>query len=244
MKKLSPEEREARARAAISTVFKAFGTLVLLFAMYFGLVICSDWGGRERARRSACMNNLKQLGLGLTQYAQDHDNTYPWRVGASSPRDAWRDLGLLCPYYAGPPTFFLCPSSRDRRFEPARAHRANGGLALEPFRATGRKEIISYSYSYNRSANGRAASWDTHVSPTVLLLADKKAGVALTGKDKRRAAHAAEGRSVLCAEGRLGTAQWVPGKEALDPEPDDDEIGAPDAKDYTAWWSDPPFYGE
>ncbi len=34
------------------------------------------------------------------------------------------------------------------------------------------------------------------------------------------------------------------GKAALDPDPDDDEIGAPEAKDYTAWWSDPPFYGE
>ena len=32
---------------------------------------------RENARRAACMSNLKQVGLGLTQYIQDYDETYP-----------------------------------------------------------------------------------------------------------------------------------------------------------------------
>jgi len=32
---------------------------------------------RENARRSACQSNLKQLGLGLLQYAQDYDEKYP-----------------------------------------------------------------------------------------------------------------------------------------------------------------------
>ncbi len=32
---------------------------------------------RENARRSSCQSNLKQLGLGLLQYAQDYDEKYP-----------------------------------------------------------------------------------------------------------------------------------------------------------------------
>jgi prepilin-type N-terminal cleavage/methylation domain-containing protein/prepilin-type processing-associated H-X9-DG protein len=32
---------------------------------------------RENARRASCMSNLKQLGLGLMQYIQDYDGTYP-----------------------------------------------------------------------------------------------------------------------------------------------------------------------
>lgn len=32
---------------------------------------------RENARRSACMSNLKQIGLGLTQYMQDNDERLP-----------------------------------------------------------------------------------------------------------------------------------------------------------------------
>ena len=33
---------------------------------------------RENARRSSCMSNLKQIGLGLMQYTQDYDESYPW----------------------------------------------------------------------------------------------------------------------------------------------------------------------
>jgi prepilin-type N-terminal cleavage/methylation domain-containing protein/prepilin-type processing-associated H-X9-DG protein len=32
---------------------------------------------RENARRAACSSNLKQIGLGLIQYAQDHDERMP-----------------------------------------------------------------------------------------------------------------------------------------------------------------------
>ena len=32
---------------------------------------------REKARQTACLSNLKQIGLGLMQYTQDNDETYP-----------------------------------------------------------------------------------------------------------------------------------------------------------------------
>lgn len=32
---------------------------------------------RENARKSSCQNNLKQLGIGILQYTQDADETYP-----------------------------------------------------------------------------------------------------------------------------------------------------------------------
>ena len=32
---------------------------------------------RENARRSSCQSNLKQIGLGIMQYTQDYDETYP-----------------------------------------------------------------------------------------------------------------------------------------------------------------------
>ncbi len=32
---------------------------------------------RENARRTSCLSNLKQIGLGIMQYVQDYDETYP-----------------------------------------------------------------------------------------------------------------------------------------------------------------------
>ncbi len=32
---------------------------------------------RENARKTACLSNMKQLGLAVTQYTQDYDENYP-----------------------------------------------------------------------------------------------------------------------------------------------------------------------
>jgi prepilin-type N-terminal cleavage/methylation domain-containing protein/prepilin-type processing-associated H-X9-DG protein len=40
---------------------------------------------RENARRAGCQSNLKQLGLGVAQYMQDYDSTYPrWQYAYTS----------------------------------------------------------------------------------------------------------------------------------------------------------------
>ena len=36
---------------------------------------------RENARRTSCMSNLKQIGLGVIQYVQDYDEAYPLYSG-------------------------------------------------------------------------------------------------------------------------------------------------------------------
>src|SRR5947208_8279690 len=33
---------------------------------------------RERARMSACVSNMRQIGTGLMMYVQDYDETYPY----------------------------------------------------------------------------------------------------------------------------------------------------------------------
>ena len=40
---------------------------------------------RENARRTACLSNMKQLGLGFIQYTQDFDEFYPQMAADTSP---------------------------------------------------------------------------------------------------------------------------------------------------------------
>ncbi|MBB6052358.1 DUF1559 domain-containing protein [Armatimonas rosea] len=41
---------------------------------------------REKARATACLSNMKQIGLGMMMYAQDYDETYPLHFTNQSPR--------------------------------------------------------------------------------------------------------------------------------------------------------------
>jgi prepilin-type N-terminal cleavage/methylation domain-containing protein/prepilin-type processing-associated H-X9-DG protein len=76
---------------------------------------------RENARRSSCMSNLKQIGLGILQYSQDYDETMvAQRYGAAADgltteptngtvRYKWMDA--IYPYVKNS-QIFTCPSTK------------------------------------------------------------------------------------------------------------------------------------
>jgi prepilin-type N-terminal cleavage/methylation domain-containing protein/prepilin-type processing-associated H-X9-DG protein len=74
---------------------------------------------RENARRASCQSNLKQIGLGLLQYSQDYDETFPVTNGYDRPAypKTWDELlnaytGTKATYAAGNKTSLIwqCPS--------------------------------------------------------------------------------------------------------------------------------------
>jgi prepilin-type N-terminal cleavage/methylation domain-containing protein/prepilin-type processing-associated H-X9-DG protein len=60
---------------------------------------------RENARRSSCMSNLKQIGLGFMQYTQDYDERYPMAayhplgVGSNDPTVIQTDPSMPGAHY-------------------------------------------------------------------------------------------------------------------------------------------------
>jgi hypothetical protein len=82
--------------------------------------------------------------------------------------------------------------------------------------------------------------WVRDSSSTIRLLADKKAGVAMTPKANHWYGGAG-GRNVAYRDGHV---KWKSGADALDPDEQSNAIGARRADDYSEWWSDPPYYGE
>ena len=79
---------------------------------------------RENARKSSCMSNMKQLGLGFIQYTQDYDEKYPhsaenslpilggWVKGGGAttyvfPTDV--TVGAIYPYVKSS-QIYICPS--------------------------------------------------------------------------------------------------------------------------------------
>ncbi|RYX85514.1 DUF1559 domain-containing protein [bacterium] len=92
---------------------------------------------RENARRSSCMSNQKQLGLGIMQYTQDYDERYP----AGLPVGTWKGVGWagsINPYVKSAQVF-SCPNDLNSS--------SNG--------ATGRP--ISYALNWTLAGNSLAA---------------------------------------------------------------------------------------
>ena len=70
---------------------------------------------REAARRTSCLNNVKELGTGLAQYQKDHGGEMPelhtraFRGAAGEQSLSW---GVLYPGYIGSMELYWCPSDK------------------------------------------------------------------------------------------------------------------------------------
>ncbi len=70
--------------------------------MFAGMTIPALSRAREMARRTKCINNLKQIGLGLHMYAQDNDEKFP------------NTLSVLYPKYISTLDVFKCPAQKEK----------------------------------------------------------------------------------------------------------------------------------
>jgi prepilin-type N-terminal cleavage/methylation domain-containing protein/prepilin-type processing-associated H-X9-DG protein len=61
---------------------------------------------REKARQTACLSNMKQLGIAFAQYEQDFDERIPCGVAHTNRLLGW--AGMIYPYVKAKATF-LCP---------------------------------------------------------------------------------------------------------------------------------------
>ena len=71
---------------------------------------------REKARQTACLSNMKQIGIGLIMYAGDYDEQYPpSQLGAGANIVSWPQM--MQPYIKNEQVF-VCPSSSPSAFAP------------------------------------------------------------------------------------------------------------------------------
>jgi prepilin-type N-terminal cleavage/methylation domain-containing protein/prepilin-type processing-associated H-X9-DG protein len=142
---ISPKVKPDSTRSAFTLIelLVAIAIIAILAAILFPVF----GRARENARRASCQSNLKQIGLGIIQYAADYDDILPGRR-MSNEALSWRRTTYP---YTKSAQVFSCPSNPSN--DVVADDSTSGNLALLP---NGGVDAPIFFRSYN--VNGTSSN--------------------------------------------------------------------------------------
>ncbi len=92
--------------------------VIAIIAILAGLLLPALSQAKAKANVTACLSNLKQIGVGWRLWAHDNEGHYPfevdWLAGGSKESPEWIDHYRAASNELATPNILICPSDHDR----------------------------------------------------------------------------------------------------------------------------------
>ena len=185
--------------------------VIAIIAILAGMLLPALNQAREKAKRSNCMSNLKQVGLAFQMYGGDHESMLP-----SSAQELY-DMAKNTTYGLND-KLFLCPSDAHNKMnvmDNITLNADNSVRASYTFVNEGRMDQVDINYKRNRKGDNSAELKTFSMIPVIW---DSSGGTDVAaGVDRRN--HSTDGGNVLFLDGHsdwMNRNEWHAGNTPED----------------------------
>jgi len=156
--------------------------VIAIISILAGLLLPAIARAKPKARSIACMNNLKQTGLGLRMWSGDNADKFPWSVGYTNGGSAgspdWTDNLRVCSNEFNTPRILLCPADTAKRAATNWAS-LYGDTSISYFFSTKSSEtrvqgILLGDFNVTGGGGGLDPSWSIYLGSSIDATWNKK----------------------------------------------------------------------
>jgi len=119
-----------RARRAFTLV--ELLVVVAIIGILVGLLLPAVQAARENARSTHCKNSLRQIGLAMLRYCDDHGGYFPATAHSVDEQYSW--INTLAPYHEDVDSLRICPKdpwAEERLTIRSTSYAINGYIAID-----------------------------------------------------------------------------------------------------------------